>query len=351
MKSTRGSIILFFVAAAIEVEKDSDAAYKYGPEHCVQLSRSKAGTCVIETKCPADSIGNFTFDFLCTDGGGGQVIHSFGTGGFLDEETFDTGVTCHTCAPAEGGVLLAADSDEASTAAPPPAVPEEAVPPKSASFYGPSSCVASYRSPTGTCIVETRCTGKEEQLKDYNVGLTCIEAEGSTTRHLFGVNSFDPEETFDTLIPCKLCLGLDGEALVAQNLTALAKSVSSLADGIEEVKKEVAEIKEELKKKNATKAEAKSEPTETDVQEAPTGENDEVTEGGAESGGATEQQFLSRKAKSRRTRKTHARAKHGRRPQYLTEDRVDDDALDDSADSIDDVDPDVDPDLELDSNA
>jgi hypothetical protein len=345
MKSTLG-IILFFIAAA--VEKDSDAAYTYGPEHCVELSRSKDGTCVIETNCPADSIGNFTFDFLCTDGAGGQVIHSFGTGGFLDQETFDTGVTCHTCAPAEGGVLLTAESDEATTAA--PAAAEEAVPPKSASFYGPGSCVASYRSPTGTCIVETRCTGKEEKLKEYNVGLTCVEAEGSTTRHLFGVNSFDPEETFDTLIPCKLCLGLDGEAIVAQNLTALAKSVSTLADGIEEVKKGVAEIKEQLKKKNTTKAET----TEADVQSAPTGEDGGdggATDGGADSAGGT-QEFLSRKAKkSRRTRKTHARARHTKKAQYLTEDRVDDDMMDDSGDSIDDVDPDVDPDLELDSDA
>merc|ERR1719335_802306 len=266
MKSTLGSLILFIAAA---VEKDSDAAYKYGPEHCVQLTRSKEGSCVIETNCPKDSIGNFTFDFLCTDGAGGQVIHSFGTGGFLDEETFDTGVSCHACEPAEGGVLLTADSDEKTTAA--PAANEEAVPPKSASFYGPGSCVASYRSPTGTCIVETRCTGKEEELKDYNVGLTCIEAEGSQTRHLFGVNSFDPEETFDTLIPCKLCLGLDGEAIVAQNLTALAKSVSSLAEGIEEVKKEVAEIKEALKKKNTTAATAA---TAADVQSAPSGEGE-----------------------------------------------------------------------------
>jgi hypothetical protein len=332
MKSTRGSFILFFIAAA--VEKDSDAAYKYGPKECVELSRSKEGTCVIATNCPTDSIGNFTFDFLCTDGAGGQVIHSFGTGGFLDQETFDTGVSCHTCAPAEGGVLLTADSDEKTTAAPP--ATEEAVPPKSASFYGPGSCVATYRSPTGTCIVETRCSGKEEQLKDYNVGLTCVASEGSTTRHLFGVNSFDLEETFDTLIPCKLCLGLDGEAIVAQNLTALAKSVSGLAEGIEEVKKEVAEIKEQLKKKNET-----SSTSDADVQSAPTGDGDGEASG-----------FLSRKAKKgRRTRTAHARARSAKKAQYLTEDRVDDDEMDDSGDSIDDVDPDVDPDFELDSDA
>merc|ERR1719321_487872 len=336
MKSTRGSIILILFVIAAAVEKDSDAAYKYGPEHCVQLSRSKEGTCVIATNCPADSVGNFTFDFLCTDGAGSQVIHSFGTGGFLDEETFDTGVSCHTCQPAEGGVLLTADSDEKSTAA--PAELEEAVPPKSASFYGPGSCVASYRSPSGTCIVETRCSGKEEQLKDYNVGLTCIEAEGSQTRHLFGVNSFDPEETFDTLIPCKLCLGLDGEAIVAQNLTALAKSVSSLAEGIEEVKKEVAEIKEKLKKKDDS---ASFIHADEDVQSAPTGDGDENASG-----------FLSRKAKKgRRTRKAHARARSAKKARYLTEDRVDDDEMDDSGDSIDDVDPDVDPDFELDSDA
>jgi hypothetical protein len=341
MKSTLGSII-FFIAAAVKVEKDADAAFKYGPEHCVQLSRSKEGTCVIATNCPADSIGNFTFDFLCTDGGGGEVIHSFGTGGFLEEETFDTGVSCKTCTPAEGGVLLTAESDEATTAA--PAAAEEAVPPKSASFYGPGSCVASYRSPSGTCIVETRCTGKEEQLKDYNVGLTCVEAEGSTTRHLFGVNSFDPEETFDTLIPCKLCLGLDGEAIVAQNMTALAKSVSSLAEGIEEVTKEVAEIKEALKKKNTTAATAA---TAADVQSAPSGEGEGEGEG---EGSDSQQTFLSRKAKGRRTRKTRARTRHSKRAQYLTEDRVDDD-MTDYSDSVDDVDPDVDPDLELDSDA
>ena len=41
----------------------------------------------------------------------------------------------------------------------------------------------------------------------YNFGLTCVDSEGSTTRHLFGVNSFDPEETFDTLVRTQLDWG------------------------------------------------------------------------------------------------------------------------------------------------
>merc|ERR1719316_447578 len=90
---------------------------------------------------------------------------------------------------------------------------------------------------------------------EYNFGLTCVDAEGSTTRHLFGVNSFDPEETFDTLVECKLCLGLDGDD-AAKNVTALTKDVQALQGEMKEIQADVATIMKELDLKTTAPTEA-----------------------------------------------------------------------------------------------
>merc|ERR1719487_3252233 len=74
--------------------------------------------------------------------------------------------------------------------------------------YGPGQCIETYPSKTGTCIVETKCEEKHV-LKDYNMGLVCADAKGEMTRHVFGMDSFEKHEKFDTLIPCTQCLGLD----------------------------------------------------------------------------------------------------------------------------------------------
>jgi len=249
--------LLVVSQAAVEAEvrkvEKAGKAYKYGPEHCVSLTRSAAGTCVIETDCAAPDIQNFTFDFICTDGVGTKVQHSFGEGNFDPKENFDTGVTCAECEPTEGGVLVETKSEEGETKA---AAPEANVPPSDAAFYGPGGCVATYRSGAGTCVMQTRCTGKD--TTEYNFGLTCVDAEGSTTRHLFGVNSFDPEETFDTLVECKLCLGLDGDD-AAKNVTALTKDVQALQGEMKEIQADVATIMKELDLKTTAPTEAPAE--------------------------------------------------------------------------------------------
>jgi len=349
MKLVRAFLFVFITAEA----KDVGQSYSYGPSHCVSLSRSAAGTCVIETNCEADSIKEFTFDFICTDGGGGKVQHSFGEGGFEAKEDFDTGVWCTECSPVEGGVLATTGTasktveEPASTAAP------EAVPPSTASFYGPGGCVATYRSTTGTCIMQTRCTGKD--TSDYNFGLTCVENDESSTRHLFGVNSFDAEEEFDTLVECKLCLGLDGEAVVAKNLTALESSVATLQGEMKGVQADVKEILEELKldKTTAAPTEAPEEASETEGEagaedEASTEEGDaaedEAADGEAADGDSADgeaQTFLHKKKVAKHARAhTHVRharvrkhhthaAKHHRRAPVEEEVQVSEDSDDD----------------------
>jgi len=270
-------LVVSQAAVETEVRKVDKAgkAYKYGPEHCVSLTRSAAGTCVIETDCAAPDIQNFTFDFICTDGVGTKVQHSFGEGNFDPKENFDTGVTCAECEPTEGGVLVETKSEEGETKA---AAPEANVPPSDAAFYGPGGCVATYRSGAGTCVIQTRCTGKD--TTEYNFGLTCVDAEGSTTRHLFGVNSFDPEETFDTLVECKLCLGLDGDD-AAKNVTALTKDVQALQGEMKEIQADVATIMKELDLKTTAPTEAPAAEDEAPAEES-SGEEAAAEESGEE---------------------------------------------------------------------
>lgn len=301
--------LLVVSQAAVEAEvrkvEKAGKAYKYGPEHCVSLTRSAAGTCVIETDCAAPDIQNFTFDFICTDGVGTKVQHSFGEGNFDPKENFDTGVTCAECEPTEGGVLVETKSEDGETKA---AAPEANVPPSDAAFYGPGGCVATYRSGAGTCVMQTRCTGKD--TTEYNFGLTCVDAEGSTTRHLFGVNSFDPEETFDTLVECKLCLGLDGDD-AAKNVTALTKDVQALQGEMKEIQADVATIMKELDLKTTAPTEAPAE--EPAAEES--GEEPAAEEAGEEEAAAEEETtaapagFLHQKRHHKKKPASHAARK------------------------------------------
>jgi len=300
-------LVVSQAAVETEVRKVDKAvkAYKYGPEHCVSLTRSAAGTCVIETDCAAPDIQNFTFDFICTDGVGTKVQHSFGEGNFDPKENFDTGVTCAECEPTEGGVLVETKSEDGETKA---AAPEANVPPSDAAFYGPGGCVATYRSGAGTCVMQTRCTGKD--TTEYNFGLTCVDAEGSTTRHLFGVNSFDPEETFDTLVECKLCLGLDGDD-AAKNVTALTKDVQALQGEMKEIQADVATIMKELDLKTTAPTEAPAE--EPAAEES--GEEPAAEEAGEEEAAAEEETtaapagFLHQKRHHKKKPASHAARK------------------------------------------
>jgi len=95
--------------------------------------------------------------------------------------------------------------------------------------YGPDSCVSTYRSPEGHCVVATKCA--EADISDYEFGLVCVDKVGRPVRHLFGKGSFDPEEVFDTVIPCDQCLGLEDipDSLMLNNeVIGLSKEIKDL---------------------------------------------------------------------------------------------------------------------------
>merc|ERR1712139_550359 len=100
------------------------------------------------------------------------------------------------------------------------------------------------------CMMKTDCKKQADdgKLKDYDFGLTCVAEDGKSVRHLFGTNSFDPEETFDTLIDCKLCIGLDVKAM--DKKTSLASAVKSLSEEVKEFNASMTKIQEDVKKLN-----------------------------------------------------------------------------------------------------
>merc|ERR1719321_2120839 len=69
-------------------------------------------------------------------------------------------------------------------------------------------------------------------------GLLCEENkenDKNLTRHLFGKDSFESEETFDTLIPCDKCLALDAlpsDAGLEAKVDSLHKDVDGIKTGM-----------------------------------------------------------------------------------------------------------------------
>lgn len=241
---------------------DAPAPGRLGPDGCVSLSRSAEGTCIISTDCSANT-SDTEFAFVCFNPGSAvpHALHSFGRGGFAPREAFDTGVRCGSCASveyalsADGPLLkgaLAAPSDQ-------PSLPYEeplgsdvagnastgalgaAARRVQTAFYGPSSCVATFLSPRGTCMIETKCSSVPG-LADFTVGLTCLDETGDYTRYLFGKGSFQPEEVFDSTLRCQACLGVGDEPV--QQLRSmvpklLVQDVASLRDEVRTLRREV----------------------------------------------------------------------------------------------------------------
>jgi hypothetical protein len=267
--------------------KSGDRAF--GPQNCVALTRSSAGSCVISTDCEGADLSTTDFAFDCIRQGGEIVRHSFGTGGFDPSEEFDTQVQCDRCETASPTDVIVKPVVPAKAAASPPKPAVQSEKPKTevsqtvpapvsfkakhhhaaksqatteatvqatatatakTSFwpftsssseaeakkddvevvkYGPNGCVSTWRSEEGHCIMRTNC--KKADISKYEFGLVCVDKVGSPVRHLFGSDSFDPEETFDTLIKCDKCLGLedipDSVALNGEVVT-LAKDISNL---------------------------------------------------------------------------------------------------------------------------
>lgn len=262
----------------------------FGPRHCASVKRTATGTCQFETKCRSSAeLKAVEFSFICVDKDGQKTKHDFGVGGFDARDKFDTSVSCAQCLAAEEPAEAAKETTEApketkpttkteapelSPAASPAPSPKEAEAEKEegkeekeAVKFGPQDCVKTYRSKTGTCVVETNCKG--DAIEHYEFGFLCKEKDGESTRHLFGKNSFDPKETFDTLIACEACLGLEDVEETAASNAKLGKLEEDVK-GIEENLKKIGSRVEQLEHKVFTTAAAATDaPTEAPT-DAPT---------------------------------------------------------------------------------
>jgi len=288
----------------------TQATSSFGPNGCVSVERSSTGTCVLRTACPSETnLETTEFAFLCVLSSGEVQKHSYGEGGFDPEETYDSSVACEQClgpnqtpqvalhatghaaskeseasktdqdasAKDEGDEDKKTEESKAPAAAPaaapakkegPKGLPVDlhtdgapwknesarekylqglvAKPTHNVSYYGPDNCVSTYLGDKGTCIMETKCKG--ESIKDHELGLTCVEKDGKSARHLFGKNAFNPEETFDTLIDCEICLGLDVAKL--DKPMSIKETIVSLKTEVDELKKSMEGVTADVKKLN-----------------------------------------------------------------------------------------------------
>jgi len=246
----------------------------YGPKNCITLNQSSEGTCVIKTNCNGVNLDSFEFAFDCTTAKQEVERHSFGFGGFDAQEEFDTSVKCTVCEPPtdQHHVLVGTGSSKSvnqktvlgSTRSNTDAVQKSKSVSNSASNgkkvndgsqakkdsseaekvvkYGPNECVSTYRNPAGHCVMQTQCA--KENITDYEFGLICVDKTGEPVRHVFGKDSFDTEESFDTLIACEKCVGLDDIA----DETSLVKQVESLTSEVENMNKTLSTLRTSVKK-------------------------------------------------------------------------------------------------------
>lgn len=278
MKHSRIVSVLVIVAEALALGGSSSASNasvvggRFGPQNCVLIERSSQGSCIIRTECYGQDTSSLEFAFDCWSADGDIFKHSFGQGGFGENEEFDTEVKCAQCHPpsaptpapksAEQAVQLPKQVANLASvkAVQHPLLPKAghknfdlrpsarvaaaiagtegehkgvkalepprnsgalgdladrpvATPAPTVSRYGPKDCVSTWRSSEGHCIVKTMC--QDVDISSYEFGLVCVDSKGMKTRHTFGRGSFDNVETFDTLAECSECLGLDDQRVVA----------------------------------------------------------------------------------------------------------------------------------------
>jgi len=289
---TFANVIIFGVAGLADaVAMGTSAGVHFGPKNCVHLTRSSAGSCTFTTECDGIDTSTTEFAFDCIVKGEDDIKrHSFGMGGFDDEEEYDTGVKCDRCAnpsplqpvkhQKQRSLVKARVHHEA------PAVPVKprakvglvakrhvskkqisgasantvaksqtqfwpfsspVQPAKDVAKFGPNGCVSTYKNEESHCIVQTDC--QKSDLSEYEFGIICVDKTGTPVRHLFGKRSFEAEETFDTLIKCDQCLGLeDIPDSVAMNgeVVTLAGDVSNLKAMMKNISINVEMLNEEV---------------------------------------------------------------------------------------------------------
>ncbi|CAD7934971.1 unnamed protein product [Amoebophrya sp. A25] len=102
----------------------------------------------------------------------------------------------------------------------------------------------------GVCIIKTDC-GVVDQLafQAYPIGLIATDKNGVPVRHLFGPNSFDRVEEFNTLIRASSCFGLDetSEAVTLEGeIKALSKTITTMQRKVDELTSEQSETSAKL---------------------------------------------------------------------------------------------------------
>lgn len=137
--------------------------------------------------------------------------------------------------------------------------------------FGPENCISTYPSDKGTCILKTDCA--EKVLPgNYVFGFVCADAKGDATRHVFGKDSYEDKETFDTLIACAQCLALDNfdsgndteEAVLKDEVETLKSDFNALNGRVTNLEKAAQEggEKEAAPAKDEKAAPAKEAPKE-----------------------------------------------------------------------------------------
>lgn len=229
--------------ALLAVRRSGRTKDVFGPSGCVSLTRTAKGTCQLSTDCGSNNISATEFAFVCFNPGTNlpHALHSFGTGGFAAQETFDSGVECGRCSSVDnafktGGPLLrnalrvipeagAGSSIDSATSK---------MAPYEAAFFGPEACIAAYRGSEGTCMIQTKC--QDIDISVHPIGITCLDKVGDYTRYVFGKGGFAPNETFDTRLECKACLGIGEDPVLQQLQGPLPKQ---LVDDVNSLKAEV----------------------------------------------------------------------------------------------------------------
>lgn len=293
-----------FLEAHAPVQQEASAT-AFGPNGCVGLSKSNLGTCVIKVACGEADISAVDFSFACVTRSNAMKLHSYGIGGFEADEFFDSGVPCDSCTTAayaqlSGGKIVHNEVLEANPSGnkqllakgtpdksmnvsgprqqSPKGVTHDALPKGTAkeeeqgdhaAFFGPLSCLSTYLSATGSCIVQTRCRGVD--IANFTVGVTCLDKTGDYTRYLFGKGGFEDEEVFDTSLRCQACMGVGDQPsyqLSGLMPKTVVEGLNSLKAELSSLRKEVTLLKGSGNKKEGATANATEAGQKVDAEEA-----------------------------------------------------------------------------------
>lgn len=298
MGPARNFALAAVLASNVAQADTASAEMTFGPKHCVSVSRNeKTGTCILRTDCQNIKLDEVEFAFTCRKPGVIQK-HSFGKGGFDPVEEFDTSVKCDVCGlPSEVAMSLKRAQFLGSSTTGTEAVKVSEVAKKSSNqaetvsikevsqkeekashdqdevakqtstvgsavgstvdnkvSYGPQNCVTTWLQAdasatvgsgaktdgeAGVCIVKTDCGNiPAATFENYPVGVIAVNKDNVPVRHLFGKNSFNPAEEFNTLIRATACVGLDqtAEAITLDNeVKALSRIVSDLKGKVDKL--------------------------------------------------------------------------------------------------------------------